>query len=83
MAVKARAIRQAEVDAREAAAAEEREQQEAEAKVRSREITHMRLTLWLMRYVWPRLTTEEKAEVREIIPDEMETEIKTALSKLP
>jgi len=42
-----------------------------------------RLELWLMHYVWPRLTTEEKTEIRQIIPEGMEDEIKAALGKLP
>lgn len=83
MRVKARAIRQAEVDEREAQEAQEREKSEAEQKIRERYAVSMRLTLWLMRYIWPRLTNEEKSEIRSIIPDTMEEEIRTALGKLP
>lgn len=82
MVVKARAIRQAEVDAREASAEAERDRREAAAKVRARDITHMRLTLWLLRYIWPRLTAEERRELRQIMPDEIEAEIDTALAKI-
>lgn len=83
MAVKARAITQAEVDAREAQEAAEREQSEALAKIRERQAVMARLTLWVLRYVWPRLTTEERAEVRSIIPEEMEQDVRDALAKLP
>jgi hypothetical protein len=81
--VKAKAITQAEVDARKAREEQERQVAEAWQTIRERQNVTGRLVLWLMRYVWPRLTTEERAEVRQIIPDEMETEIKTALEKLP
>lgn len=55
----------------------------AKRTIERRYAVSMRLVLWLMRYVWPRLTATEKAEVRAIIPDEMESEIKAALEKLP
>lgn len=81
--VKAKAIRQAEVDAREAAEVAEKEVQDAAQSVREKHTVEFRLILWLMRYVWPRLSKEERAEVRSIIPEGMETEIKDALKKLP
>lgn len=62
--------------------AERRARREAEQNLRDRYAVSMRLTLWLVRYVWPRLDAAERAEVREIIPDEMEAEIETALKKL-
>jgi len=81
--VKARAITQAEVDVREAAAADERAQSEALAKIKDRQVVMARLTLWMLRYVWPRLTTEERGQVKAIIPEKAETEIRNALEKLP
>lgn len=59
------------------------ERKAADEKIQNRYVLTMRLVLWLIRYVWPRLTTEERAEVRSIIPDEMETDIRNALNKLP
>ena len=83
MALKAKAIRQTEVTARKEAEQHEREQSEAIAKLRDRQAVMARLILWLMRYVWPRLSAEERGEIRQIIPDEMESEIRATLRKLP
>ena len=81
--VKAGGKTQSQLDTEAAEKGAEREQNEAIAKIRDRQAVMARLELWLMRYVWPRLTTEEKAEIRQIIPEGMEDEIKAALGKLP
>jgi len=81
--VKAGGKTQSQLDTEAAEQEAEREQNEAIAKIRDRQAVMARLELWLMRYVWPRLTTEEKAEIRQIIPEGMEDEIKAALGKLP
>ena len=83
MVIKLTGRTQADIDAE--AAAEEQERQIAEAwqKLRERQAVMSRLVLWLMRYVWPRLTTEEKAEVRGIIPEDMEDDVRAALERLP
>jgi len=81
--VKAGGKTQSQLDTEAAEKEAEREQNEAIAKIRDRQAVMARLELWLMRYVWPRLTTEEKAEIRQIIPEGMEDEIKAALGKLP
>ena len=81
--MKAKAIRQAEVDAREAAELEERQIAEVWQKIRDRQNVTSQLVLWLLDYVWPRLTNEEKSEIGQIIPPEMRTEIREALDKLP
>lgn len=74
---------QEQVDEREATQAAEQEQSEAMATISRRQAVMARLILWLLRYVWPRLSDDDKAEIKAIIPDEMEQEIKAALSKLP
>ena len=81
--VKAGGKTQSQLDTEAAEQEAERKQNEAIAKIRDRQAVMARLELWLMRYVWPRLTTEEKAEIRQIIPEGMEDEIKAALGKLP
>ena len=81
--VKAQVITQAEVDGRLAAEQVQREQDDALAMIRERQVVMARLILWVMRYVWPRLTDIEKAEVKAIIPDEMEQDIRAAFEKLP
>lgn len=81
--VKAKGLTQEDIDRRETERRAKREVGEARVVADRRYVVAFRLILWLMRYVWPRLTAEERAEIREIIPDEMETEIRNALEKLP
>lgn len=73
---------QAEVNAREAAEAAEREQNEAIATIRDNQVTLARLTLALTTVIWPRLTAEERQQIREALPDEDEQRIRNALRKL-
>ena len=83
MVIKLTGKTQSDLDAEAAAEEQERQVTEAWQKIRERQAVMSRLILWLMRYVWPRLTTEEKAEIRDIIPDEMEQDVRAALEKLP
>jgi len=80
--VKAKAITQAQVDAREAEELAEREQNEAIATIRDQQKTIARLVLALTTTLWPKLTQQEKASIREALPDEDERKIKAALSRL-
>jgi len=73
---------QAEVDQREADELAEREQNEALQTLRERQATLARLTLALTTVIWPRLTVEERTQIREALPDADEQVIRNALSKL-
>ena len=79
--MKARAITRAELDARTAAEAAERDQAEAIATIRDYQGTLARLTLALVTVVWPRLTDTEKQQVRNALPDADERRIRAALEQ--
>jgi len=80
--LKAKAITQAEVDEREAEALAEQEQNEAIATIRDRQVTLARLTLAFATVLWPKLSADERSQIRAALPDEDEQMIRAALAKI-
>jgi len=74
---------QADLDTIAASEAQEQEVNEAKENVQSKQAVAFRLLLWLIKYVWPKLDDTERDEIRAIIPDEMEADMRDALEKLP
>jgi hypothetical protein len=77
-----RTILQAELDQIAAEEQAEIEQAEAIETLRDRQVTLARLTLALVTVIWPRLTTEERQQVRDALPLEDEQVIKSALQRI-
>jgi len=80
--VKAGGKTRADIDNEAAEQAAEREQNEAIATIKDHQKTLARLTLAMTQVLWPKLSSEERTQIRDALSPAEEQIIRNALTKL-
>ena len=80
--VKAGGKTRADIDNEAAEKAAEREQNEAIATIKDHQKTLARLTLAMTQILWPKLSSEERTQIRDALSTEEEQAIRAAIARL-
>ena len=80
--VKAGGKTRADIDNEAAEQAAEREQNEAIATIKDHQKTLARLTLAMTQILWPKLSSDERTQIRGALSTEEEQAIRAAIARL-
>ena len=80
--VKAGGKTRPDIDNEAAEKAAEREQNEAIATIKDHQKTLARLTLAMTQILWPKLSSEERTQIRDALSTEEEQAIRAAIARL-